>query len=106
MINPRVHPMRVPEFLFRHPWLTFVLMGASFLLFGVTSVNLYVLLEANIRLFVDYGWAVIADGALWQLAGLLGSLALSVAFYLLFALCDRVLVRRLTDVALRGREPL
>ena len=105
MSNARVHAMRVPEFLFRHPWLTFVLMGASFLLFGVTSVNLYVLLAANVRLFVDYGTVVIAEGALWQLAGLLGSLTLSIAFYVLFALCDRVLVRRLTDAALRGRDP-
>ena len=103
MLKHRVNPRRLPEFLFRHPWLTFVLMGASFLLFGITSVNLYVLLAANINLVIDYGMMAVADGALQQLAQLLGSLALSLLFYLLFALCDRVLVRRLTEKALRER---
>lgn len=104
MIRTRIHPRRLPDFLFRHPWLTFVVMGASFLLFGITSVNLYVLLAANINLFVEYGTMVIADGALQQLAGLLGSLLLCVLLYILFALCDRVLVRRLTEKALRERS--
>jgi hypothetical protein len=45
----------------------------------------------------------IADGALEQLAQLLGSLVLSLLLYLLFALCDRTLVRRLTEKALRER---
>ena len=93
----------MPEFLFRHPCLTFIVMGAAFLLFGITSVNLYVLLAANINLVLDYGMMAVADGALQQLAQLLGSLALSLLFYLLFALCDRVLVRRLTEKALRER---
>ena len=103
MITTRVNPRRLPEYLFRHPWLTFVLMGASFLLFGITSVNLYVLLMANINLFLEYGTMVIAEGALQQLAQLLGSLVLSLLLYLLFALCDRALVRRLTEKALRER---
>jgi hypothetical protein len=84
------------DFLFRRPRLTFALMGALFLLFGVTSVNLFVLLKANIDLFLEYGAMVIADGALQQLAELLGSAYLSMLFYLLFKVCERILVERLT----------
>jgi hypothetical protein len=104
MVDVRAHVRSLPDFLFRHPWLTFFLMGASFILFGFTSVNLYALLAANLSLYVRYGTQVIADGALTQLVGLLGSLVLSVLFYLLFALCDRVLVRRITQRALRERR--
>ena len=104
MISTRVNLRRLPDFLFRHPWLAFVLMGAAFLLFGVTSVNLYVLLAANLNLFFEYGAMVIADGALQQLAGLLVSAVLSILSYALFALCDRILVRCLTEKALRERD--
>ncbi len=43
------------DFLYRHAWLTFVLMGLSFLLFGFYSVNLFVLLKANVELILQYG---------------------------------------------------
>jgi hypothetical protein len=104
MIKMRSSFRRLPDFLFRHPGVAFVLMGASFVLFGVTSVNLYMLLAANVGLFLEYGAMVIADGALRQLAGLLASAALCILAYALFALCDRVLVRRLTEKALRDRR--
>jgi hypothetical protein len=89
-------PRQWIDFLFRRPRLTFVAMGALFLLFGVTSVNLFVLLKANIDLFLEYGTMVIADGALQQLVELLGSAYLSMVFYVLFKVCERVLVERLT----------
>jgi hypothetical protein len=85
------------DFLFRHPLLNFLLMGACFLLFGFTSVNLFVLLKANIDLFLQYGLMVIEDGALEQLVDLVGSAYLSVLFLLLFKIGERVLVERLTD---------
>ena len=90
MPGPWIH------FLFRHPKLTFALMGAFFLLFGVSSVNLFVLLKLNIDLFLEYGLMVIADGALQQLIELVGSAYLSMLFYVLFRVCERVLVERLT----------
>lgn len=83
------------DFLFRRPWLTFLLMGVFFLLFGVSSVDLFVQLQANIGLFLEYGTMVIADGALQQLAELLGLAGLSTVFFVLFAVCERVLVKRL-----------
>jgi hypothetical protein len=84
------------RFLFRHPRLTFALMGAFFLLFGFTSVNLFVLLKLNLDLFFEYGLMVIADGALQQLIELIGSAYLSMVFYVLFRVCERVLVERVT----------
>ena len=41
------------------------------------TVNIFVLLKANIDLFVEYGLMVIGDGALEQLVDLLGSAYLS-----------------------------
>jgi hypothetical protein len=84
------------RFLFRRPKLTFALMGGFFLLFGVSSVNLFVLLKLNLDLFLEYGLMVIADGALQQLLELVGSAYLSMLFYVLFRVCERVLVERLT----------
>jgi len=83
-------------FLFRNPVVTFVLLGVFFLLFGVTSINLFFVLKANINLFLEYGLMVIEDGALEQLFELLGSAYLSMLFWILFKLCERVLIERLT----------
>jgi len=99
--NPLAIPRVAIDFLFRHPWTTFLLLGACFLLFGVTSVNLFFLLLTNINLFIEYGAMVIDDGALRQLAELLGLALLSGLFYVCFAVCDRTLLRRLTGATLR-----
>ena len=89
-------PQRWIDFLFARPRLTFVFMGLLFLLFGITSVNLFVLLKMNIDLFLQYGLMVVADGALEQLVDLIASAYLSMLFYVLFKVCERVLVERLT----------
>jgi len=92
------------DFLFAHPRLTFVLAGAFFMLFGVTSVNLFVLLQKNIELFLDYGWMVIEDGALQQFVELVSSAYLSLVFYLLFKICERILVERWAVQRLRRTQ--
>ena len=89
------------DFLYEHPRLTFVLAGAFFILFGVTSVNLFVLLEKNIELFLEWGWSVVEDGAAQQFVELVGSAYLSLAFYVLFKACERILVERWTARRLR-----
>ncbi|GAA5162398.1 hypothetical protein [Viridibacterium curvum] len=78
------------------PWVTFVLTGVFFILFGVTSYNLFVIFRANLNLFVEHGWRVVRDGALDQLLGLLLNAYLSVAFYALFKACEHALVKHLT----------
>ena len=89
-------PRRWVEFLFWHPKVTFLLMGAFFLIFGFTSVNLFVVLKANIELFLEYGAMVIEDGALQQLFEIIGACYLSIVFYVLFKTCERILIERLT----------
>ncbi len=107
-------PRRWIGFLYRNPKVTFLLMGFFFLLFGFTSVNLFVVLKANIDLFLDYGTMVIEDGALQQLVEIIGNSYLSIVFYVCFKICERVLVERLTgkplvDIkgasAAQGRSP-
>jgi len=83
-------------FLRSHPLLAFVLMGAFFLLSGTISINLYVVLMANIDLFRMYGVQVIDDGALRQLAEILSAAFFSVLFFVLFVVCERVVVGHLT----------
>jgi hypothetical protein len=84
------------EFLRRHVLLTFLLMGASFLLSGITSINLYVVLKANIDLFRMYGAQAVEDGALRQLIEILGTAFFSIFFFVLFIICERTVVDRLT----------
>ena len=95
-------PQHWVNFLFRHPKVTFALMGAFFLAFGVTSVNLFVLLKMNLDLFVEYGLMVIEDGALQQLFELLASAYLSMLFWLLFRLCERIIIERMIRKHVRG----
>src|SRR5258706_4070735 len=93
------------DFLWKHRWLTFLLMGLFFLLFGAMTVNIFFLLKSNIDLFLDYGTMVIADGALLQLAELIGYGYLSLLFYVLFKACEHVLVAHLTGERLGGAQP-
>ena len=93
------------DVLWKRRWLTFLLMGLFFLLFGAMTVNIFVLLKANIDLYLDYGTMVIADGALLQLAELIGYGYLSMLFYVLFKACEHVLVTHLTgDRHRKGAE--
>lgn len=92
----KLMPSRWSDFLFRRPLLTLALMGVFFLSFGVLSVNLFLLFKANISLFINYGWMVVDDGALDQLLELLGQAYLCAMFFVFFAICERILVKRLT----------
>ena len=82
--------------LYRYYWLTFLVMGLAFFLFGILSLNLIYLFKVNIDLFWEHGIMVIADGALRQLLELIGYGYLSLAFFLLFKACEHALVDRLT----------
>ena len=98
-------PKRWMDFFARHLVLTFALMGLFFLAFGFISVNLFVVLKANIELFIEHGAMVIEDGALQQLGELMLSGYLSVVFFLLFKICERIIVDRLTGKSPAGIAP-
>jgi len=89
-------------FLHAHRGITFLLMGACFILFGLASVDLLFLLKKNLDLFIDYGTMVIGDGALQQLFELLVTGYFGLLFYVLFKCCEHILVDSLTH---RHHEP-
>ena len=82
------------KWLLRHWLCSYVLMGLSFVLFGVTSLNLVQVFTANISFLSSYGLDAVRDGGLMQFVELLASTYLAVAFYLLLKTCEHALVER------------
>lgn len=82
-------------------WLTFIVLGVSFFVFGAGTVNLGRLLMANARLLGDHGWQAVRDGGLWQLLELVATGYLSAAAYVVFKTCEH----RLSDWLGHPAEP-
>lgn len=80
-------------------WLTFLVLGLSFLAFGACTLNLGLLLTANVQLLRDYGWQAVGDGALRQFCELVLTGYLSMAAYVVFKTCEH----RLSDWLGHGR---
>ncbi len=72
---------RFMRLLYRCYFCTFILIGLSFLLFGVISLNLLYLLRANIEAILTHGIMILREGALQQLLELLGYSYASLALY-------------------------
>ena len=83
--------------VFRRVWRTFVVMVASFLVFGAGTVNLFFVLKANLELIAEHGTQALADGAAQQFVELVTTAVLSLAAYVLFKACEHELVHRLCD---------
>ena len=73
-------------------WLTFIVMGLAFFVFGVGTVNLFMLFRENADYISRYGWE-----ALMELVELLVTGYLSIGAYLVFDACKYKLVHDLTD---------
>lgn len=73
-------------------WATFLVMGLSFMLFGATSVNLFFVASANLKLIMEHGLQALADGAAEQFLELLGTVYMSMAAYVVFKTCEHSLV--------------
>lgn len=80
-------------------WLTFVVLGLSFLGFAAGTLNLGLLVMANVRLLGEYGWQAIMDGAFRQLLELALTGYLSIAAYVVFKACEH----RMSDWLGHGR---
>lgn len=87
---------RLYMLLSRRWWLALLLMGACFVAFGFASLNLLALLQANLRFLAEYGADAVRDGALEQLFELIVYGYLAAGFYVVFKVCEKVLVWRLT----------
>lgn len=81
--------------VFRRAWLTFVVLVASFLVFGAGTYNLFLLLKANLELIAGHGWQALGDGAAQQFVELMITAAFSMAAYVVFKACEHRLVQRL-----------
>ncbi len=78
-------------------WLSFLVMGLAFFAFGVGSLNLFFLLQANANLLLQHGWLGLMEGGLRQLAELLATGYLSMTAYTVFKACEHRLTRWLAD---------
>jgi hypothetical protein len=76
----------------RNRLVTFIVMCLSFFAFGVVTLNLFFLMQANANLLLEHGWLALMDGGLQQLAELLGSGFVAMVAYLLFKVCEQRLV--------------
>ena len=93
---------RLYAFLSRQWWWAFLLMGASFVLFGLLTLNLLHTLGANFDFLSTYGIDAVREGGLLQLVQMVVSGYVAAASYVVFKLCEKVLVERLT---LGKKEP-
>jgi len=89
---------RLYAFLFKRWWLTFILMGLAFVLFGLLTLNLLHALGANLEFLGMHGVDAVREGGAMQLAGLVGSGYMAAVFYIFFKLCEKVLVERLSVI--------
>lgn len=86
---------RLKQVLSFHWLVTLALMGLFALLFGLISLNIFMLLHANFRLIADHGAMALMDGALAQLVELVAYGYLSVVFWVLFKACEYALIKRI-----------
>jgi hypothetical protein len=83
--------------VFSRGWLTFIVMGLAFFVFGVGTYNIFMLLSANIDLIARYGWRALMDGAARQFVELIVTGYLSMAAYVVFKACEYRLSHDLAD---------
>ena len=80
-------------------WLTFLVMGFAFFVFGAGTYNIFMLFKANAELIATYGWQALMDGAARQLIELVVTGYLSMAAYIVFKACEYRLTHALADPA-------
>ena len=86
-------------------WLTFVVLCASFGLFGAGTLNLFKMFSDNWDLITNHGVMALRDGAAQQLVELLLYLFISMLNYVVFKACEHSLVHRILRPS-EEREPL
>lgn len=80
----------------RHRLACFGVMVLSFITFGLLTLDLVRLVSANAALLSEHGWQALQDGGLRQLLELLASTVAALLAWLLFKVCETVLVQWLT----------
>ena len=93
---------RFYAFLLRRWWVAFVLMGVSFMLFGLVTLDLLHTLGANLDFLSMYGLDAVREGGLMQLLGMIVSGYFAAGCYIVFKVCEKALVERLASVRGKG----
>jgi hypothetical protein len=83
-------------FLARRWWLAFILLGVTFVLGGLVTLNLLHTLSANFEFLSSYGFEALREGGFRQLVEIIVSGYFAAACYVVFKLCEKVLVERLS----------
>jgi len=86
------------SYLMRSPFTVLCLMTVSFLGFGYFSVNLFLLFKANVELINDFGFVAIQEGAAKQLGLILFNAFVSVLFYAVWKVGERLFVDNVVDI--------
>jgi hypothetical protein len=88
---------RLYAYFVRRWWLAWAVMGASFVLFGLLTLNLLQTFNANLNFLSEHGLDAVREGGLRQLIELVVTGYLAVACYVVFKFCEKVLVDRLAS---------
>ena len=87
---------RFYAFLLQRWWLAFILLGLSFALGGLLTLNLLYTLSANFEFLSAYGFDAVREGGLRQFVEVLVSGYVAAACYVVFKVCEKVLVERVS----------
>jgi hypothetical protein len=83
-------------FLAKRWWVAFILLGVSFVLGSMVTLNLLHMLSANLEFLSSYGLDAVREGGFRQLVEIAVSGYFAAACYVVFKLCEKVLVERLS----------
>ena len=95
---------RLYQFLLKRWWLAFILLGLSFVVGGLLTLNLLQMVSANFGFLSMYGFDAVREGGLRQLIEMVMSGYVAAASYVLFKVCEKVLVERLSIDKNKGND--
>jgi hypothetical protein len=87
----------VSSHCFETPVADFYRLGVEFFAFGFGTLNLFYILNANIRLLAEHGWQAVMDGGALQLVEMMFAGYASLAAYVVFKACEYRLAHWLTE---------
>ena len=95
---------RLYLFLLHRWWAAFILLGVSFVLGGLLTLNLLYTLSANFEFLRMYGVEAVREGGLKQFIEIVVTGYIAAACYVVFKVCEKVLVERLSIDKKKGNE--
>ncbi|NUZ06791.1 hypothetical protein [Piscinibacter koreensis] len=78
-------------------WLSFLVLGLAFFVFGACTLNLGMLLVGNLKLLGEHGWQAVVEGGLRQFGELVATGYVGIAAYVVLKACEQRCVEWLTD---------